>query len=65
MAKRKKNKSGFDNILISVGILFTIILGVIKIISGSGSWFRVFTPLIVVFIVIFLIKIIKSLINKL
>jgi len=49
------------NILVKIGVIFTLLLGGLKIIGASSqSWFNVFMPLIAVIV----IKILYSLLQK-
>ncbi|WP_316839830.1 hypothetical protein [Pedobacter gandavensis] len=66
MAKRrsKKNRIGFNRVLISLGILFTAILFIIRVIFGTVSWFEVFAPVIIAFFIVFLLTALKSALRK-
>lgn len=64
MAKRKKNKSTFSNILIYLSIFFCVVLFVIKVLFNNINWISVFTPIIIAFVIIFVISILKKLIQK-
>ena len=64
MAKKKNNKPNYNNLIISLGFLISVLLGIIKIISGSGSWLKVFSPLIIAFIILFILNLIKSGVKK-
>lgn len=66
MAKRKnkKNRIGFNQVLISLGILFTSMLFIIKMIIGRIGWFEVFTPVMIAFFIIFLLNTLKSILRK-
>jgi hypothetical protein len=64
MPINKKNKTGLDKKLLSIGISFTIILFLIKLTINFGIWLNIFYPLIFIFILIFLLKLFKSLLSK-
>ncbi|HEX7903867.1 MAG TPA: hypothetical protein VF487_08320 [Chitinophagaceae bacterium] len=66
MAKRKKKKTqGLQTILIYLAILFTAVLFTIKLFSRSVGWLDVFAPLLVVFLIIFLLSVLKIAAKKL
>jgi len=62
---KKKSKQGFSNMLIYLGVVFTIVLFLIKIVAGSVGWLEVFTPVLLVFFILFLLAVLKTLIKKL
>ena len=69
MAKRrtkkdKINQTGFKQVLISLGILFSVILFMIKLITGGIDWFEVFAPVIVAFFIVFAITALKAIFRK-
>jgi hypothetical protein len=64
MARKKNKKGSLDYWIITLGILFSLVLGIMKLISGSGSWLKVFSPLIIAFIIVFVINLLKSGIKK-
>jgi hypothetical protein len=64
LAKRKSKKRDFKTIIISLGILFSIILFVVKIIFGSVGWLSVFAPVIFAFLIVFLLAVLKDTIKK-
>jgi hypothetical protein len=64
MAKRKKNKTTLEKLLLTLGIAFTIILGGIKIFFNNGSWLKVFSPIFIVFIILFIMNLLKSAVKK-
>ena len=64
MAKRKNKKRDFKTIIVSLGILFSIILFVVKIIFGSVGWLSVFAPVIFAFLIVFLLAVLKDTIKK-
>ena len=57
---KKRKKSSTDNLIISVGLIFTIVLGILRLLNQSGSWIRVFFPLLLALLIVFLINSIKS-----
>jgi hypothetical protein len=65
LAKRKNKKKDFKTIIVSLGILFSIILFVVKIIFGSVGWFSVFAPVVFAFLIVFLLTVLKDTIKKL
>ncbi|MFN8297267.1 MAG: hypothetical protein U0T69_13805 [Chitinophagales bacterium] len=64
MAKRKNKKRDFKTIIVSLGILFSIILFVVKIIFGSVGWLSVFAPVIFAFLIVFLLTVLRDTIKK-
>jgi len=64
LAKRKNKKSDFKTIIVSLGILFSIILFVVKIIFGSVGWLSVFAPVIFAFLIVFLLTVLRDTIKK-
>jgi len=64
LAKRKNKKSDFKTIIVSLGILFSIILLIVKIIFGSVGWLSVFAPVIFAFLIVFLLTVLRDTIKK-
>lgn len=67
MAKRRTRKtkqSRFKEILILLGMLFSGILFTIKIIFGRIGWLEVFAPVIIVFLILFLLSVLKNALRK-
>jgi hypothetical protein len=64
LAKRKNKKRDFKTIIVSLGILFSIILFVVKIIFGSVGWLSVFAPVIFAFLIVFLLTVLRDTIKK-
>lgn len=64
MAKKKKTKLEFKIVLVYLGIVFTSILFVIKLFSARFGWLDVFAPLLVAFLIIFLLSVLKIIIKK-
>ncbi|WP_293307738.1 hypothetical protein [Pedobacter sp. UBA5917] len=67
MAKRRTKKTkqrGFKEILILLGMLFSGILFIIKIIFGRIGWLEVFAPVIIVFFIFFLLSLLKTALRK-
>ena len=67
MAKRRTKKTkqkGFKEILILLGMLFSSILFIIKIIIGRIGWLEVFAPVIIVFLILFLLSVLKTALRK-
>ncbi|WP_157263145.1 hypothetical protein [Pedobacter sp. R20-19] len=67
MAKRRTRKTkqkGFKEILILLGMLFSCILFVIKIIFGRIGWLEVFAPVLIVFLILFLLSVLKTAVRK-
>jgi hypothetical protein len=58
------NQTGIKQVLIPLGILFSAILFIIKIITGGIGWFEVFAPVIIAFFIVFLLSVIKAIIRK-
>ncbi len=68
MAKRRAQKRakqrGIKEVLISLGILFSSILFIVKLIMGSIGWLEVFAPILIAFFIVFLLTVLKSIFNK-
>lgn len=67
MAKRRTRKTkqrGFKEILILLGVLFSCILFIIKIIFGRIGWLEVFAPVIIIFLILFLLSVLKTAVRK-
>jgi hypothetical protein len=69
MAKRKTkkttaNQTGLKQALILLGIIFSSVLFIIKLITGGISWFEVFAPVVIVFFIVFLLSAIRSILRK-
>jgi hypothetical protein len=64
VAKRRTKQTGIKQILISLGILFSAILFIIKVITGGIGWLEVFAPVIIAFLIIFLLSAIKAALRK-
>lgn len=69
MAKRKSkkttaNQTSIKQVLISLGILFSTILFLIKVITGSVGWLEVFAPVVIAFFIVFLLSALKTIIRK-
>ncbi|WP_442591222.1 hypothetical protein ACSBL2_08315 [Pedobacter sp. AW31-3R] len=69
MAKRRSKKAtarsgSLKKTVVSLGILFSIILFIIKIITGSVGWFEVFTPVVIAFFIVFVLFAIRAVLHK-
>jgi cell shape-determining protein MreD len=64
VAKKKKRKTGFITILLYLGIVFTGILFMVKLVFKSVSWLDVFAPLLITFFIIFLLSVVKTAVKK-
>jgi len=69
VAKRRTKKTaahqtGFKKAVISLGILFSMILFLIKIIAGSIGWFEVFAPVLIAFFILFLLSLLRMVLRK-
>lgn len=69
VAKRIKKsvnnkKRNISDVLIMLGVLFTIILFFIKITIGSVGWLGVFAPTITAFFIVFILSALKMVIRK-
>jgi len=67
VAKRRTKKTkqrGFKEILILLGMLFSSILFIIKIFIGRIGWLEVFAPVIIVFMILFLLSVLKTAVRK-
>lgn len=63
--QKRTTRRGLQDVLISLGILLTSILLIIKYIWGGISWLEVFTPVMIVFFIYFLLAVLKIVYNKL
>jgi hypothetical protein len=61
---RKTKQRGFKEILILLGMLFCCILFIIRIIFGRMGWLEVFAPVIIVFLILFLLSVLKTAAQK-
>jgi len=61
---RKTKQRGFKEILILLGMLFSSILFIIKIIFGPIGWLEVFAPVIIIFLILFLLSVLKTAVRK-
>ncbi|WP_342328096.1 hypothetical protein [Pedobacter sp. FW305-3-2-15-E-R2A2] len=69
MAKRRTKKitakgRSLKEVLILLGILFSAILFMIKVITGGMSWFEVFTPVLLAFFIVFLLSVLKAALRR-
>lgn len=64
MAKKRKKKSDFQTLLITLSVAFCIILFIIKISFGNLGWIEVFSPIILVFLILFIINLLKMAVRK-
>jgi len=67
MAKRRTRKTkqrGFKEILVLLGMLFSSILFIIKSIFRSIGWLEVFAPVVIVFLILFLLSVLKTAVRK-
>jgi len=64
VAKRKKKKLEFKTIIIYLGILFSLILFLLKVVFGTVGWLSIFAPVLFAFLIVFLIQVLKSTIKK-
>lgn len=69
MAKRRTKKTttkgrSLKEVLILLGILFTAILFMIKMIAGGIGWFEVFTPVLIAFFIVFLLSVLRTALRK-
>lgn len=69
MAKRKTkkttaNQTGLKQALILLGITFSGILFIIKLVTGGVGWFEVFAPVVIAFFIVFLLSVMKSILRK-
>jgi len=62
--KRKKRGLVFKTIIVYLGIAFTIILFLIKISLGNVGWLGVFAPVLIAFFIVFLLSVIKTVVEK-
>jgi len=67
VAKRRTKKTkqrGFKEILILLGMLFSSILFIIKIIIGRIGWLEVFAPIVTIFCILFILSVLKTALRK-
>lgn len=69
MAKRRTKKiiakgRSLKEVLILLGVLFSAILFMIKVIIGGIGWFEVFTPVLIAFFIVFLLSVLKAVLRK-
>jgi hypothetical protein len=69
MAKRRnkrvsRSRTGFKWVLISLGITFSAILFILKILTGNVGWLQVFYPVVIAFFIIFLLSVFKAMLKK-
>jgi uncharacterized membrane protein YjjP (DUF1212 family) len=69
VAKRRTKKittkgRSFKEVLVLLGILFSAILFMIKVITGGMGWFEVFTPVLIAFFIIFLLSVLKAAVRR-
>mgnify|MGYP006951079923 CR=1 FL=1 len=70
MAPRKAHqvrtkKSGLHDVLISMGILLSLILFIINFIRGGIGWIEILAPVMIVFAMSFLLDVLKKAFNRL
>lgn len=64
MAKKRKKKFNFQKSLLYLAVIFSGLLFLLKISFDNQSWFQVFSPLLLAFIIIFSIQVFKTAIRK-
>lgn len=69
MAKRKTkktttNQTGIKQVLISLGILFSATLFIVRFIAGGIGLFEVFAPVLIAFLLVFLLSVLRSILRK-
>jgi len=69
MAKRtalqkRNNKRGLQDVLISLGILLSLILFIMKFVWGGIGWLEIFAPVMIVFFISFLLAAIKKVFER-
>ena len=70
MAQRRRKKTsvyqaGINQVVILLGVLFSAVLFIIKLITGGVGWFQIFTPVLIAFFVVFLLSVLKTALKKL
>lgn len=70
MAKRRRKKTsayqaGINQVVILLGLMFTAVLFIIRVIAGGVGWFEIFTPVIVAFFIVFLLSVLRTTLKKL
>jgi glucan phosphoethanolaminetransferase (alkaline phosphatase superfamily) len=69
VAKRRTKKittkgRSLKEVLILLGILFSAILFIIKVITGGIGWLEVFAPVLITFFIVFLLSVLKTALRK-
>lgn len=69
MAKRKTkkttaNQTSLKQALILLGITFSGVLFIIKLVTGMVGWFEVFAPVVIAFFIVFLLSALRSILRK-
>lgn len=64
MAKKRKKKTDFRTLLITLSVAFCIVFFIIKISFGNLGWIEVFSPIILVFVILFIINLLKTVVRK-
>lgn len=55
---------GIKTVLISLGILFSVILFLIRLVTDGIGWFEVFAPVLITFLLIFLLSALRTVMRK-
>ena len=69
MAKRKTRKASsqkmsFKQVIVLLGILFSVLLFMIKTLTGRTGWFEIFTPVLIAFAIVFVLSGIQIVLKK-
>ena len=70
MAKRRRKKTsyyqtGIKQVVILLGLLFSAVLFLIRVITGGVGWFEIFAPVIVAFFIVFFLEVLRTGLRKL
>jgi hypothetical protein len=64
VAKKKKTKTNLASTLVFLGIVFTVILSMVKLLFKSVGGLDVFAPLLIAFFILFLLSLVKAVVKK-
>jgi len=65
MAKRKATKKrDVGTVLTLLGIIFSIMMFIVKLLGGSMSWVEIFVPLLIAFLIVFVISVLKAVLKR-
>ena len=62
--QKRTNKRGLQDVLISLGILLSVILLIMKFVWGGIGWLEIFAPVTIVFFITCLLAVLKKVYNR-